>query len=99
MGTDYKEWIRKAEDDKLSIQAILKENGPPNTVCFLSQQMAEKYLKTLMVFHHKKFPKVHDLLELESLVEKTNPDIRELDNENRYSQPLLYQNKIPWGLS
>lgn len=99
METNYKEWIKRAKDDKLSIQAILKENGPTNTVCFLSQQMAEKYLKALMVFHHKKFPKVHDLLKLESLVEKINPDIRELDNEidilNRYYIKTRYPGDYP----
>jgi HEPN domain-containing protein len=62
-----KEWYRKAEDDLLSVRAILKE-GAPSTACFLSQQIAEKYLKGHLVFLAAPFPKVHDLLELETLL-------------------------------
>jgi len=38
-----KEWIKKAGEDELSINAIIKnEGGAPSTACFLSQQAAEK---------------------------------------------------------
>ncbi|MBI2459091.1 MAG: HEPN domain-containing protein [Parcubacteria group bacterium] len=41
-------WVRKARDDELNIRSILKHrDGAPSGVCFLSQQMAEKYLKGL----------------------------------------------------
>lgn len=47
---DYFEWLKKAEEDELSIGAILKENGgAPSTACFLAQQMAEKCLKSLLI--------------------------------------------------
>ncbi len=61
------EWFAKADDDEKSIRAILKEGGAPSTACFLSQQIAEKYLKGLLVFLGKSFPKIHDLLGLETL--------------------------------
>ncbi len=48
------EWIKRANEDELSANVILKEEGgAPNTVCFLSQQMAEKYLKAFLIFHKK----------------------------------------------
>ena len=46
---NIQEWIAKAKDDELSIKAIIKEKAAPSTVCFLSQQMAEKYLKALLI--------------------------------------------------
>lgn len=55
------EWFEKAEEDALSLRAVLKE-GAPITACFLAQQMAEKYLKGLLAAHHVEFPKVHNLV-------------------------------------
>ncbi len=82
------EWFRKAEDDEKSIRAILKENGAPSTACFLSQQLAEKYLKGLLVFFGRPFPKVHDLLQLETLLLGSEPEIKTLHEHlivlNRY---------------
>jgi len=45
------EWFLKARDDELSAKDILTDReGAASTVCFLSQQMAEKYLKGYLVF-------------------------------------------------
>lgn len=69
-------WIKKAKDDELSIKAILEhEEGAPSTVCFLSQQMAEKYLKAFLVFHHQEFPKVHQLDKLLELCLAIDPKL------------------------
>ncbi len=67
----------------------MKEKGAPSTACFLSQQIAEKCLKGLLVFYKKRFPKIHDLLKLKDLLllEKA-PGIEELHDDlkllNRY---------------
>lgn len=75
---NYQEWFRKADDDELNISSILRHrDGTPAVVCFLSQQMAEKYLKGLLIFYNQIFPKIHDLLELETLLLKTLADIKE----------------------
>lgn len=71
------EWIKKAEEDALSLEAVLK-NGAPSTACFLSQQMAEKYLKALLVSLGKEFPKTHNLVTLAALVQLAIPTITEL---------------------
>ena len=73
-----KEWIDKANDDELSIKAILKEEGAPSTVCFLSQQMAEKYLKAFLVFNQKTFPKIHHLDKLLELCIDVEDDFKKL---------------------
>lgn len=92
------EWFNKAEDDLLSVRAILKE-GAPSTACFLSQQIAEKYLKGLLVFFSAPFPKVHDLLELETLLAPLSSDIRSVHADllllNRYYIETRYPGDYP----
>lgn len=78
---NYLEWFKKAEEDELSADAILKAGGASSTACFLSQQIAEKYLKGLLVFNDKPFPKVHDLLELETLVLDLTPEIKDYEED------------------
>lgn len=84
----YLEWFEKADEDELLARAGLKEKASPSGICFLSQQMAEKYLKGLIVFHNQKFSKVHDLLELEKILIHFEPDIKNyeenMDLLNRY---------------
>lgn len=45
------DWFKKAQDDELSCEDILDDRrGAPSTVCFLSQQLAEKRLKGYLVY-------------------------------------------------
>ena len=54
------EWVKKATDDELNAQSILRHrDGTAGGVCFLSQQMAEKYLKAFLVHREGRYPKVH----------------------------------------
>jgi HEPN domain-containing protein len=77
-----KEWFLRAQDDELSIKDILEDRqGSPNTVCFLSQQMAEKYLKGFLVFHRKRFPKIHHLDKLLNLAKKIDAQFENLRKE------------------
>lgn len=97
-GKVHLEWFAKAGEDELSIEAILKE-GSPSTACFLSQQMAEKYLKGLVVFHKKSFPKVHDLLALETILLDCDPSVHQLHEYlkilNRYYIEARYPGDYP----
>ncbi len=43
----YKEWLRKLEDDAEAIQILLNNNSPTGVICFLSQQVVEKGLKAI----------------------------------------------------
>lgn len=74
---NYNEWLKKAEEDEFAAKVILDGEHFPAPGCFHTHQMVEKYLKGLLVFHGKGFPKVHDLLELESMLLEVEPDIRE----------------------
>ena len=96
----YEEWIMKAVDDELNAQSILTHrDGTPSGVCFLSQQIAEKYLKALLIFHQKPFLKVHDLLDLETRLLDKEPEIKTLHGNlvilNRYYIETRYPGDYP----
>ena len=75
-SNNYVDWLHKAEEDELSLRAVLK-GGAPSTACFLAQQIVEKLLKALLVFYEKPFPRIHDLVALAALVETIAPRIKE----------------------
>lgn len=85
------EWFARAGDDELSSEAIVKEGGSPRTLCFLSQQMAEKYLKGVAIFFGIKVEKVHDLLRLADLVAEKIPEIE------KYRKTLALMNRYYIG--
>ncbi len=67
------EWFGKAHDDELSIEGILNsKDGAPSTVCFLSQQLAEKYLKGYLVYKGEGFLKIHQLERLIEMCSRIN---------------------------
>ena len=77
-----KEWFLRAQDDELSAKDILEDRqGSPNTVCFLSQQMAEKSLKGFLSFHNERFPKIHQLDMLINLCKEIDSQFEELRQE------------------
>ena len=95
-------WIEKAEEDELSLKAVLG-SGAPSTACFLAQQMAEKYLKALLVFYSQSFPKIHDLKRIATLLEPFVPNIFDLEEEfnklNKFYAATRYPGDIPEGFS
>ncbi|MBU4023138.1 HEPN domain-containing protein [Patescibacteria group bacterium] len=97
------EWFRKGDEDEKSIGAILKENGAPSTACFLSQQMAEKYLKGYLIYQGEKALKIHDLVILFNLVKKIDPAFRKFQKAieilNRYYVTTRYPADFPEGFS
>lgn len=97
---NYFEWIEKANDDELNARSILKHrDGAPSGVCFLCQQITEKYLKALLLFHENRFPKVHDLLKLTTLLIDLEPNIKKLNDDlsllNRYYIETRYPGDFP----
>jgi HEPN domain-containing protein len=59
-------WVEKAENDFISAEYILSlaDDRLTDTVCFHTQQCAEKYLKSLLIYRKIPFPKTHDLVVL-----------------------------------
>lgn len=94
--TDYLSWFEKAEEDGRTVSFMLKESGgSASTGCFLSQQVAEKYLKGLLVFCGKSFPKIHDLLILETLLLKLAPEIKNLHTDLQILNRFYLETRYP----
>ncbi|MFA6569568.1 MAG: HEPN domain-containing protein [Victivallales bacterium] len=88
-------WAEKAENDLLNAEHTLKmeSNCPFDTICFHSQQCAEKYIKALLIFHSIDFPKTHDLAELVELFPENleiGVDVDDLSILNSYSVSVRY---------
>jgi hypothetical protein len=65
-------WVKKAEEDNLSAQSLLRHrDGTASVACFLSQQMGEKYLKALLIFFDLELIKIHDLIKLSTFLPLT----------------------------
>jgi len=93
---NYVKWFKKADEDELSAVAILDDrDGAPSTVCFLSQQITEKYLKGLLVFFGKRFSKIHDLIELEELILTIDQDIKEFEAELDFLNRFYIESRYP----
>lgn len=85
-----RQWVTRAEEDLLAAQhtMTLVERCPLSTVCFHSQQCAEKYLKGLLTSLGLDFPRTHDLMELLPLVPHEvglGLTVEDLGSLNRYA--------------
>lgn len=70
------QWLAHASDDELNIRSILKHrDGTPAAVCFMTQQMAEKLYKALLLHQTGDYPKTHDLNQLIDLLKTTGVNI------------------------
>ena len=70
------EWVRKADQDIASAQALLSQDPPllyPS--CFHSQQAAEKYLKAYLTWRQVEFPKTHSIREILNLVKTVDEEL------------------------
>jgi HEPN domain-containing protein len=63
------EWLRYAEEDLRAAEALAEDAGvAPRQACLLSQQAAEKALKSIFVFLQHDFPRTHNLNALRNLL-------------------------------
>lgn len=74
---DPREWLNRARSN-----LALAKNRIPGAyledLCFEAQQAAEKSLKAVMVLRSIRFPYVHDLSRLVSLIEKEGVEVPEV---------------------
>jgi len=88
-------WIEKAENDLRNGEYVLtlKDDCPYDTVCYHSQQCAEKYLKALLIYRGLDFPRTHDLVLLFNLLggkTGTGMKLKDIQPLNRYSVEARY---------
>lgn len=99
MENNYLNWFKKAEEDEFAGKEILKSGVFFAPACFHFQQMTEKYLKGLLIYHGKDFPKVHDLIEIEELLLNVEPKIKEHENELALLNRFYIETRYPGDYS
>ena len=73
-----RQWLLKAEEDFNAGKSLITYGSSfLSTVCFHSQQAAEKYLKAFLTYHQIEFPKTHDIDELLDLIARTDSKLSE----------------------
>jgi len=73
-----RKWLLKAEEDFNAAKSLITHGASfLSTVCFHSQQAAEKYLKAFLTYHQVEFPKTHDIDELLDLIAPTDSKLSE----------------------
>lgn len=94
------EWIKIAQDDELNARSILTHrDGAPRGVCFLSQQIVEKYLKAFLIDKKKWYPKIHPLDALWELCHEIDNDFDEIKEDSvfltKFYTPTRYVGDYP----
>jgi len=73
-----RQWLLKAEEDFSAARSLISYGESfLSTVCFHSQQAAEKYLKAFLTHRQVEFPKTHDIDELLDLIAPTDSKLSE----------------------
>ncbi|MFQ5814752.1 MAG: HEPN domain-containing protein, partial [Anaerolineae bacterium] len=89
------EWFGRADIDFTSARLLSAILGPPETICFLAQQGAEKYLKGYLVWHDVVFRKVHDLLEILNACRSVDEAFGELETHCHMLNPYSVEVRYP----
>jgi len=99
-GTGARGWFVKADTDFKSARLLTNLSGPPETICFLAQRGAEKYLKGYLVWHGVAFRKVHDLLEILNGCRSVDEAFGELAEDCQSLNPFAVEVRYPgFGVS
>ncbi len=91
----YKQWITKAQSDEHSLTVLLKHQGSPDTITFLTQQVAEKYLKGFLAYNRQPIPKIHQIERLLKLCEKIEPDFNRLEDAGILLSQFYIESRYP----
>lgn len=64
------EWFEKGDHDIETAELLYEEKGHTDVIAYHIQQAIEKYLKGYLVYHGKKYPKIHELDSLLNFISK-----------------------------
>jgi HEPN domain-containing protein len=92
--------LLKAEEDFNAAKSLTTYGESfLSTVCFHSQQAAEKYLKAFLTYHQVEFPKTHDIGELLDLIapkdSKLSESLRDVIVLTNYGVDVRYPGDFP----
>lgn len=79
---DPREWLKRAESNLMRAKAdIALEGVYLEDLCFDTQQAAEKAIKAVFLFRNIRFPHVHDLTQLLSMLAQNGEPISDAVKE------------------
>jgi HEPN domain-containing protein len=95
-----RQWLLKAEEDLNAAKSLMTYGDSfLSTVCFHSQQSAEKYLKAFLTYHQVEFPKTHDIDELLDLMTPIDANLSESLRDvivlTHYGVNVRYPGELP----
>ena len=95
--TEYvKNWFRRADDDLILIEAIIKGDiFLPNPICFHAQQVAEKYLKGFLAYKDLHTRKIHDLEILVKDCQKIDNSFEEILESVKFLNQFYIETRYP----
>ncbi len=95
--TEYvKNWFRRADDDLMLIETIMKgEVFLPNPICFHAQQIAEKYLKGFLAYKDLHVRKIHNLEILTKDCQKIDNSFKEILESSKFLNQFYIETRYP----
>lgn len=92
-----KEWIDKAEEDYLTIINLHETSIDQfaSTICFHTQQCAEKYLKALLISYNIEPPWTYSLETLLDLIDEKVPELKKYRQIITYLTPYSVEYRYP----
>jgi HEPN domain-containing protein len=99
-ASNYRDWIRSADDDLLTVDSVMAAFRVPwGIVCYHSQQAGEKLLKALLVYHGSTPQRTHDLGALLTSCREVDPEVGvsadDCDLLSDYAVTARYPEDIP----
>lgn len=96
-GKLVREWLLKAEEDYQAALALSQKRKQRffNSVCFHSQQAAEKYFKAYLSSNKAAYPKTHDLKLLRNLCSKIEGDFEFISDLAEALNPYSVEFRYP----
>jgi HEPN domain-containing protein/predicted nucleotidyltransferase len=95
------DWLARAEEDRRDIQNNLAAGREASwsAVCFHSQQLAEKYLKALIVRAGVRPPRTHVVMELVAVARQHGHELRDLEGAcailKEFAVAVRYPEHVP----
>lgn len=91
------EWFEKGDHDIETAELLYEEKGYTDVIAYHIQQAIEKYLKGYLVYHGKKYPKIHELDMLLNLVSKFDDSFRDFIEICEKASKYYLEERYPPG--
>jgi HEPN domain-containing protein len=102
-GTTFETWRLKARRNFIAASFLAEHGGPAATICFVCQQVSEKYLKGYLLFRRQPPKRIHQLdVLLEDCITLDDSFQRLVDDavflKRYYIESRLYPDDLPEGV-